>query len=205
MHAGVVSAIEAKTQVDVGAAVNSKVSYAAFKCTTANAVRVHDRKCVLRKHRSTVSRYVRIIGDPEHFPNKLQEYYMLGPVTAAQKALLLCRTDMLPTALRMHRQKKAESPTCQCCRIGAAETLEHAVLLCPAHESLRKDMWDALDQGIPHVFPQRFMWTSWEMQQLLKSQPSQLLTAWKRFWAATTGMVVALQCKKWLASTWPDC
>jgi hypothetical protein len=24
------------------------------------------------------------------------------------------------------------------------ETLEHAVLLCPAHESLRKDMWDAL-------------------------------------------------------------
>jgi hypothetical protein len=36
MHAGVVSAIEAKTQVrvDVGAAVKSKVSYAAFKCTT---------------------------------------------------------------------------------------------------------------------------------------------------------------------------
>jgi hypothetical protein len=22
--------------------------------------------------------------------------------------------------------------------------MEHAVLLCPAHESLRKDMWDAL-------------------------------------------------------------
>ena len=88
--------------------------------------------------------YVRITGDPEHFPNKLQEY-MLGPVTAAQKALLLCRADMLPTAQRMHRQKKAESPTCQCCRIGAAETLElHAVLLCPAHESLRKYMWDAL-------------------------------------------------------------
>jgi hypothetical protein len=65
-------------------------------------------------------------------------------VTAAQKALLLCRADMLPTAQRMHRQKKAESPTCQCCRIGAAETLEHALLLCPAHESLRKDMWDAL-------------------------------------------------------------
>jgi hypothetical protein len=87
MHAGVVSAIEAKTQVDVGAAVKSKVSYAAnaaFKCTTANAVRAHAMKCVLRKHHSTVSRYVRIIGDPsaEHFPNQLQEYikYMLGPV-----------------------------------------------------------------------------------------------------------------------------
>jgi hypothetical protein len=49
MHAGVVSAIEAKTQVDVGAAaVKSKVSYAPFKCTTANAVRAHDMKCVLR-------------------------------------------------------------------------------------------------------------------------------------------------------------
>jgi hypothetical protein len=52
------SAIEAKTQVDVGAAVKSKVSYAAFKCPTANAVRAHDMKCVLRKHRSTVSRYI---------------------------------------------------------------------------------------------------------------------------------------------------
>jgi hypothetical protein len=69
----------------------------------------HDMKCVLRKHRSTVSRYVRIIGDPEHFPNQLQEY-LLGPVTAAQKVLLLCRADMLPTAQRMHRQKKADSP-----------------------------------------------------------------------------------------------
>ena len=142
MHAGVVSAIEAKTQVDVGAAVKSKVSYAPFKCTTANAVRAHDMKCVLRKHRSTVSRYVRIIGDPEHFPDQLQEY-MLGPVTAAQKALLLCRADMLPTAQRMHRQKKAESPTCQCCRIGAAETLVrmpcHAVPMpcfCAQHMNL---------------------------------------------------------------------
>jgi hypothetical protein len=38
-------AIEAKTQVDVGvvgAAVKSKVSYAAFKCTTANALRAHE-------------------------------------------------------------------------------------------------------------------------------------------------------------------
>jgi hypothetical protein len=41
MHAGVVPAIEAKTQVDVGAAINSKVSYAAFKCNTANAVLEH--------------------------------------------------------------------------------------------------------------------------------------------------------------------
>jgi hypothetical protein len=75
---------------------------------------------------------------------QIARVHWLGPVTAAQKALLLCRADMLPTTQRMHRQKKAESPTCQCCRIGAAETLEHAVLLCPAHESLRKDMWDAL-------------------------------------------------------------
>jgi hypothetical protein len=99
-----------------------------------------------------VSRYVRIIGDPEHFPNQLQEY-MLGPVTAAQKALLLCRADMLPTAQRMYAppaRKRLSHPlhplTCQCCRIGAAARhwMEHAVLLCPAHESLRKDMWDAL-------------------------------------------------------------
>jgi hypothetical protein len=48
-------------------------------------------------------------------------------------------------------------------------------------------------------------WDTWEMQQLLQFKPSQLLTAWKRLWAATTGMVVALPCKKWLASTWPDC
>jgi hypothetical protein len=107
MHAGLVSAIEAKTKVDVDAAVRDKVSYATFKCRVAEAVRAHDMKCVMRKHRSTVSRYVRIIGDPEHFPNQLQEY-MLGPVTAAQKALLLCRADMLPTAKRLHRQQKTE-------------------------------------------------------------------------------------------------
>jgi hypothetical protein len=147
MHAGVVSAIEAKTKVDVHAAAESKISYAAFKCSAALAVRAHDMKCVTRLHRSTVGRYVRIIGDPEHFPNQLQGY-MLGPVTAAQKALLLCRADMLPTAQRMHRQKKAESPACQCCRTGVAETLEHVVLLCPAHDSLRKDMWDGLVDSV---------------------------------------------------------
>jgi hypothetical protein len=51
MHAGLVSAIEAKTKVDVDAAVRDKVSYATFKCRVAEAVRAHDMKCVMRKHR----------------------------------------------------------------------------------------------------------------------------------------------------------
>ena len=140
MHAGIVAAIEAKTQVDVAAAVANKMSYGKFKSHAARAVRARDMKDVLRQKRSTVSRYVRIMGDPECFPNKLQDY-LLGPVAASHKALLLCRTDMLQTARRLHHKRKATSPACPCCSTGAEETLEHAVLLCPTHTSLRDAMW----------------------------------------------------------------
>jgi hypothetical protein len=140
MHAGIVAAIEAKTQVDVAAAVASKMPYARFKSRAAGAVRKRDMQDVLRQKRSTVSRYVRILGSPECFPNQLQDY-LLGPVAAPQKALLLCRADMLQTARRLSHRCKSASPACPCCGTGAEETLEHAVLLCPAHASLREAMW----------------------------------------------------------------
>jgi hypothetical protein len=139
MHAGIVAAIEAKTQVDVAAAVANKTSYGKFKIHAAQAVLARDMTDVMRQQRSTVSHYVRILGDPKCFPNRMPDY-LLGPITAPHKALLLCRADMLQTARRLHQKGKATSPTCPCCNTGAEETLEHAVLLCPTHASLRDAM-----------------------------------------------------------------
>jgi hypothetical protein len=67
---------------------------ATLQCSSIRAcVRARDMTDVMRQQRSTVSRYVRILGDPKCFPNQMQDY-LLGPITAPHKALLLCRADI---------------------------------------------------------------------------------------------------------------
>jgi hypothetical protein len=124
MHAGLaqVLAVEVKLDVAAAAAVD-EVTYAAFKRQVAHAVRARDMLAAQRVKRSTVGRYVRILGSPSKVPTELQDY-MSGPMTTACKALLLCRADMVNTAQRLHQKQRLSSRACRRCG-AACEDLVH--------------------------------------------------------------------------------
>ncbi len=143
LHEGLVQAIAVAAGVDVHSCVSDGMTFTRFKRCAAQAVRKQDMVVIKRLKRTTVSRYLRIAGNPSMFPVRLQAY-LSGPMSSAHAALLVCRADMLHTARRMYQKGALASAVCPHCQSGAEETLEHALLVCPAYEHLTGGMWEAV-------------------------------------------------------------